>query len=80
MTVLDFPRRDLRRKLDWPEVRVIRRLYAEGATLVSLAQAYDLTCPQIHNIVRARHWRNDPEHGPIPPAPLRKPRKQKAAS
>lgn len=49
-----------RNKLDWPQVREIRRRYAEGETGPALAEAFGVTHVAVHFIVTGAHWRNDP--------------------
>lgn len=44
-------------KLTWPQVREIRRLFAEGATRTQLSNQFGICHSQISNIVTNRHWK-----------------------
>ena len=69
------PRR--KNRLTWPDVRQIRLLYRNGQTLRAIAERYQVSPVQVHWIVMAKRWRNDPLLGPATPAPARKPHKRK---
>jgi hypothetical protein len=56
-----IPRCKPRAKLGWPEVREIRRRYAEGERGCKLAREFGVSNVNVHFIVAYKHWRNDPE-------------------
>lgn len=49
-----------RNKIDWPEVREIRRRYADGETGAALSKVFGISAVAVHFIVTGANWRNDP--------------------
>lgn len=46
-------------KLTEQEVKLVRQLYFEGGlSLRELAEKFDITHAQVHNIVRRKQWRD----------------------
>jgi len=53
-------------KLNWPEVREIRLLYAAGdVTLGELGDRFSVTTNTIAKVVRRESWQDDPEDGQL---------------
>jgi len=55
-----------RTKLNWPQVREIRRRLAEGEKQVALAREFGVSTVAIHFIAHREHWKYDPADGDLP--------------
>jgi transposase len=55
------PTKKPKNKLNWPQVRDIRRRYAAGETLLTLGREFGVSTVAVHYIVTGHHWKDDPQ-------------------